>query len=62
MDHKFGRIAEYVESLEQSELMDEQQYMLLVGGVASHYVGTGNNCQCNGNDCSCNTIVGPCGN
>lgn len=61
MDHKFGRIAAYVESLEKNEMMDEQQYMLLVGGRESHYIGRGNNCQCDGNDCSCNSLQGACG-
>lgn len=60
MDHKFGRISEYVESLEQSELMSEQQYMLLVGGRESQAIGGGNNCRCNGNNCDCNTVFG-CG-
>jgi len=60
MENKFGRIAKFVESLEVSQLTDEQQYLLLVGGNKVP-IGTGNNCQCNGNDCNCNYLVGYCG-
>jgi len=51
-ENKFGRITEFIETLEQNELTDEQQVMLLVGSSGSGSSGS-NNCQCNGNNCQC---------
>lgn len=61
MEEKFGRISVFMNDLELEKMTDDQQFLLLVGGNSSGYVGQGNNCKCNGNDCSCNTLVGVCG-
>jgi len=51
-ENKFGRITEFIDTLEQTELTDEQQVMLLVGTAGSGSSGS-NNCQCSGNNCQC---------
>lgn len=64
MENKFGRITEFIESLEKNQLMSQnQQFLLLVGTSGGSGSGGNNckcdmdNCKCNGDNCNCNNCL-----
>lgn len=46
MNNKFGRIAKFIDNLEQNELITQDQQFLLLVGASGGSGSYGNNCGC----------------